>query len=231
MKGLDQSIVKRSQFPRHFDRFWKYSLRAGQMYQDWARALWDLSGVDLKQASVFEIGCNTGYLLFSLKEQGAGHCVGIDQADLDRQHSILKQVTGIHDIEFRKGRWCSETHSIDGLGQEEQFDLVICTAFAQHTSDPLHLIRELSRRTRRAMLLHTSVGYLNTGMTIRYRSMEHHETWGGQFPNNLDTRVSRKLLMWSLRQCGFKEIVQLEYSRKWLPRLWYNQFSTLVCLK
>ncbi len=35
-------------------------------------------------------------LLFSLKELGIGHCVGLDQADLDRQRPILKQVTGIH---------------------------------------------------------------------------------------------------------------------------------------
>ena len=36
------------------------------MYEDWLQALCDLSHVDLKQASVFELACNSGYLLFSL---------------------------------------------------------------------------------------------------------------------------------------------------------------------
>ena len=231
MKGLARSIGKRSEFPKQFDRFWDLSSRAASMYQDWVGALCDLSGLDLEQATVFEIGCNTGYLLFWLKDQGARHCVGIDQADLGRQQAILKEVTGIHEIDFRSNGWSSETHSIDGLDDGEQFDLVICTAVVQHISDPLHLIRELSERTRTAMLLHTSVGRFNWGMGIRYRPAEHHEKWGDRFPNNMDTRVSRKLLTWGLEQCGFTKIIQLNYSGTWLPRTWYNQFSTLVCLK
>ena len=231
IKGLDTTIISRSEFPKVFDRYWKLSNRAGRMYQDWAKALCDLSGVNLKETSVFEIACNTGYLLYWLKQQGARHCVGIDRGDLTRQRTILGDITGIHDIDFREGRWSSDSHSLSGLREDETFDLVMCTAFAQHISDPLHLIKELASRTNKALLFHNLVGYFTWGMRIRYVTKAHPPAWGDQFPNNFDTRVSRKLLLWSLKECGFKEIIQLNYSRKWLPWSWYRCFSTLVCLK
>lgn len=231
IKGLDTTIISRSEFPKIFDRYWKFSSKAAQMYQDWGRALCDLSGVDLQQASALEFACNTGYMLFWLKQQGIKHCVGIDQAELDRQRAILQDVTKIDDIDFREGRWTSNTHSLNGLGEDETFDLVICSAFAQHISDPLHLIKELSRRTRKALFFHNLVGNFTWGMRMRFVTESHPEKWGDEFPNNFDTRVSRKLLNFSLRECGFKEIIQLKYSRKWLPWSWYHYFSTVVCLK
>ena len=231
MKGLDTTIIRRSQYLKQFKRYRDLSNRASTMYQDWSRALCDLSGVGPKDASVFELACNTGHFLYGLKEQGAKICVGIDQADLDRQRDILGGVTGINDIDFREGRWSSATHSLGGLKEDETFDLVICTAFAQHISDPLHLIKELAARTNKALLFHNVVGNFTWEMRVRYVPASHHANWGDEFPNNFDTRVSRKLLDWSLRECGFKEIIQLKYSRRWLPWSLYRYFSTVVCIK
>ena len=232
IKSIDNSIIKRSQYPRQFKRFWDLSNRTARMYQDWGQALCDLSGVNPEGTNVFEIACNTGYLLRWFKMNGAQTCVGIDKSgDLVRQRSLLNDITGVHDIEFRDGRWSSETHSIQGLQKGETFDFVVCTAFAQHIGDPLHLIRELSKITNRALFLHTLVGHLGSGLKIKYVPAAHHENWGDTFPDNLDTVVTRKLLLWSLKECGFKEIVQLKRSNRWLPWSWYRAFATLVCLK
>lgn len=232
VKGIHNSIIKRSDDPKKFKRFWDFSERTGTMYQGWCQALCELSGIKPREASVFEIACNTGYLLRWFNMRGGQTCVGIDKSDeLARQRSILNDVTDVHNIDFREGRWSSETHSIQGLDDNEKFDFVICSAFAQHISDPLHLIRELSKRTNRAMLLHTLIGNISLGMNIKYVPAAHHEKWGDTFPNNLDTKVTRKLLMWSLKECGFKEIIQLKNSRTWLPWWWYRVHSTLICLK
>ncbi len=231
MKNVDTTIINRRSHPKIFKRFLNLNTRMGLMYQDWAKSVCELTDLNIKKSDIFEIACNTGYLLFWFKEQGAQNCVGIDKQQLDTQRNILRKITGIEGVDFREGRWDSETHLLKGLDVKEQFDVVICTAFAQHISDPLHLIRELGNRTKKVLLFHNSVGYLNQGMSIRYRPVEHHQRWGDVFPNNLDTRISRKLLYWSLKECGFKEIIQLKYSRSWLPRLWYNQFATLVCIK
>lgn len=231
IKGLDKSIIKRSKFPRQFRRFWNLSNRTACMYQDWLNALCNISLVNLKQARVFEIACNTGYCLFWLKERGARCCVGIDKAELDKQQSILREITGINDIDFRKGGWFSEMHYIDGLCEDERFDIVICTAFAQHISDPLHLIKQLSDITENALLFHSAVGCINLGMNIRCIPAEHHKKWGDKFPNNFDTVISRKLLIHSLKECGFRHIVELRYRQTWLPWWWYKRMVTLVCVK
>jgi len=231
IKDLDHSIIRRSDYPRHFKKFCNISSRASAMYQDWGRALVDLSKVDLKRSSVFEIGCNTGSLLFTMKEWGARECVGIEKVDVGTQQDILKVVTGIDDIDFRIGQWSSDSHSLQGLGDGERFDLVICTAFAMHMADPLHVVREMANRTKKAMLFHNLVGYLNFGMKVRYVPAPHHERWGDKFPNNFDTRISEKLLVHGLKECGFREIIQLKYSRRWLSWPWYRLFSTVVCIK
>jgi len=231
IKGLDRSIIRQSDNPKQFKKFWDISTRTSRMYEAWGKALVDLSKVDLKQSNVFEMACNTGSLLFSMKEWGAKECVGVEKVDIGRQQEILGNITGINDIDFRSGGWSSESHSLQGLSDDERFDLVICTAFAMHMGDPLHVLREMAARTKKAMLFHNLVGYLNFGMRVRYVPAPHHERWGDQFPNNFDTRISRKLLAHSLMECGFKEVIQLNYSRKWLSWPWYRLFSTVVCIK
>ena len=256
LPGCNKSIIKRSDCPKYFDRFWRLSNQAAQMYRNWFDVLCDTSGINLNQASLFEIACNTGYFLFLGRMRGIGYCVGIDKADLLLQRSILSDLTGIRDIDFREGRWLSESHSIEGLQSHETFDLVIATAFFQHVSDPLHLLRELSCRTRKALLLHTQIesyprilqvgarltqkAYLLNSlmrrrqtreMKITYFAEDHHKKWGDVFPNNFDTFVSKPLLLHSLKECGFRKIVEVPWSRDWPPRWWYRQFITLVCLK
>jgi SAM-dependent methyltransferase len=230
MKGLNRSIVTREQNPKEFTRFQDLSLRAARMYDDWISALVTDAGADAR-GSAFELACNIGYMLYRLKEHGVERCVGIDQAELSVQRGIVNGITGIHSIDFRDGRWNPERHEIKGLLPDETFDLVVCCAFMLHISDPLHLLAELARRTKRALLINTHVGYFNFGCQIHYEPAVHHKKWGDRFPNTFDTKVSRKLLVHGLQECGFKSVRQLPYSSHWLPRRWYYSQATLVCVK
>ena len=63
------------------------------------------------------------------------------------------------------------------------------------------------------------------------KPMEHHVRWGDSFPYLFDTAVSKKLLYYSLKQCGFKKIIELKHTKNWLPLRWYARYCTLVCLK
>lgn len=254
MRGFNKTIIRRSDYPLYFDGFRNLSMREARMYDDWFNNLCRISGIDLRKSSVFELACNTGYFLLLAKMLGAKDCVGIDKADLHLQRSVLSEITGISDIDFRDGRWSSEMHRIDGLLPHESFDLVVVTAFAQHISDPLHLIRELSLRTRKALLIHTQVrqslgipdfahrvvaDFLNlirgrrrtSDMKITYLVAEHHNQWGNVFPNNFDTIVSKALLLHGLKECGFRQVHEVPWSRGWLPYWWYRQYVTLICLK
>ena len=236
MKGMKKTIVERNIDKDVFTRFQHFSNCMISTYEDWLRALIqeiNFNGQHLHATSVFELACNTGYFLMRLREEGgAGKYVGIDKADLSVQRSLLKKITGINDIEYRPGKWLADSHLIEGLSSDEQYDVVICNSFIEHISNPLNLINELAKRTRRIMLLNVSVGYFQHGFQIKYKHMPHHDKWGDQFPYFFDTRISRKLLLYSLEKCGFKKVAEVKNFR--LPLRWSFRslrYMTLICVK
>jgi len=233
IKGLNKTVIQKADHPRDFERFWRTNERLAAMYQDWINTLCEHAPIDITQASVLDVGCNTGYFLFSLRQRGARCCLGIDQSEFDCQRSILADITNVRDIEFRRAKYSSVTHTLESLGPSDSFDIVIAVFVAQHLSDPLHFIRELSRRTRKILLFDTVTisGFLNS-MAIKYIPYTlHHEKWGEEFPNNFDTWVSRGLVLHSLKECGFTRIVRIGYRRSWLPRRWYWRHMPVVCVR
>ncbi len=233
IKGFDKTVICKADYPDKFSRFWRLNNRLAMMYQNWIDALCENLSIDLAQASVLDVGCNTGYFLYSLRQRGAHYCLGIDQADLDCQRSILSDITTIKDIEFRKAKYSSETHMLECLSHSESFDIVIAVFIAQHLSDPLYFIRELARRTKRVLLFEnvTCLSLINENI-VKYRpNTVHHSKWGSEFPNNFDTWMSRGLVLHSLKECGFKTIVPLKYKRSWMPLRWYWRHMTVLCIR
>ena len=236
IKGIEETIMDRETVGSRFNKCWNINQRMINMYEDWTDALVEYSNLSLKESSVFELACNTGWFLMNLKERGALKCVGIDKKSLDKQRAILRNFSGIDGIDFRNGHWSPyDNHSIIGLEESEQFDITVCTSFLEHMSDPLNLINELSKRTRKALLLSAHIRdrlrVFNYGMNITYRPMSHHVKWGDTFPYGFDTTVSKKLLFYSLKQCGFNEIIEVKYKKNWLPFRWCSRYCTVVCLK
>lgn len=232
LKQVKGSVMQESDDPRLFRRFLALSVRSARMYDDWADELLRQGGAgENGNLSCFELACNTGYFLYRMKQQGIKTCVGIDKAELDAQRRIINEITGIGSINFRDGKWDSGRHEILGLGAGEKFDFVICTGFAPHISDPLHLISALSARCGKAMLLEVATTFLNRGMSVRYWPTDHHEKWGDHFPNHFDTQVSRKLIHHALRESGFQRVVRLKHSRRWLPWRWYVRREVVIALK
>ena len=230
MKDCKEMIMSRETGGRRFNKFFAMNQRMINMYEDWAGGL--ERHVDIKGSSVFELACNTGRFLMWLKEHGAAKCVGIDKADLDPQRKVLREITGIDAIEFRKGHWSPYNgHTIAGSDASEKFDITVCTSFIEHMSDPLNLINELAKKTNKALLLNAHTGLFSRGMNVTYKPMPHHISWGDTFPYTFDTAVSRELLFYSLKQCGFKKIIEVKYRSNWLPLRWCARFTTVVCLK
>ena len=233
MKGMQATAIQRADHPHEFDRFWRSSERLARMYQDWIDLVCAHSPVSLEQARVLEVACNTGYFLYALRQRGARSCVGIDQAPLERQRAIVSQITGITDIEFRRARYSSELHQLEGLDPSETFDIVIAVFIAQHLSDPLHFLRELARRTRHVLLFHTvTFPTWPWDLSIKYLAHTgHHEKWGDTFPNDFDTWMSRPLVRHALGACGFRTVMPIRYQRSWMPlRLYWRQLPVL-CIR
>tara|TARA_Y100000034_G_C6866401_1_gene394939 strand:- start:120 stop:848 length:729 start_codon:yes stop_codon:yes gene_type:complete len=77
---------------------------------------------DIKNKTFLELGTNTGYMLFRLKELGADKCVGIDIKDiLLKIANKVKDIEEIEDIHFINGNFIDK-NCFDKIGN---FDYII----------------------------------------------------------------------------------------------------------
>ena len=94
--------------------------------------------VDLRGASVLDIGSNAGFFSLQVKLLGAGRVLGIELIDMYlHQADTIKHWWGLDDIEYRAG----EAQAIDRL--EEKFDLVVCAGILYHLKNPLHVLEQI----------------------------------------------------------------------------------------
>jgi tRNA (mo5U34)-methyltransferase len=104
---------------------------------------------DLHGASVLDVGSNAGFFSLQLKLLGAGRVLGIELIDMYvKQADTIKQWWGV-DIENRLG----DAHEIDRL--DEQFDLVMFAGILYHLKNPVHVLEQVGRVCRDAMLIET----------------------------------------------------------------------------
>jgi hypothetical protein len=97
------------------------------------------------------------------------------------------------------------------LATWRRFDVVVASAIMCHLPNPLDFLAALGRAARHAIFFW---GALVEGdaMTILYRHPHaalQHAAWHFPYGFNDDTRISRSLFEFSMRELGFSEIVEL----------------------
>jgi 2-polyprenyl-3-methyl-5-hydroxy-6-metoxy-1,4-benzoquinol methylase len=169
-------------------------------------------------ADVIEIGCNDGSLLLRALKNGCTSAIGYD---MHLQHKkvfdLWKKVTD-YDIDFVNESYDSSIHS---LPECKSADFVIANAIICHLSDPLHFIKFLTGITNKVLLI--SCGIDNTsGYTINFHG-KPKEYGNGEFPNVFThhTSISKPLLLFALKECGFKDVYEIEHKESWPPTSWY----------
>jgi len=171
-----------------------------------------------KPSDVIEIGCNDGELLLRALEHGCTSAIGYD---MHIQHKkvfdLWKKVTG-YDIDFVNESYDSSIHS---LPECKSADFVIANAIICHLSDPLHFIKFLSEITNKVLLISCGIDTTD-GYTINFHG-KPKEYGSGEFPNVFThhTSISKPLLMFALKECGFKDIYEIEHEESWPPTSWY----------
>ena len=106
--------------------------------------------LDLRGASVLDIGSNAGFFSLQAKLLGAGRVLGIELIDMYLQQAdTIKHWWGLDDIENRAG----EAQAIDRL--EEKFDLVICAGILYHLKNPLYVLEQIGRLCPDTVLIET----------------------------------------------------------------------------
>jgi SAM-dependent methyltransferase len=167
-----------------------------------------------------EIGCNDGGLLLSALENGCKRAIGYDfEPNHANIFKLLTEVTN-YDISFANQGYNSLTHTME---QCESADLVIANAVMCHLSDPLHFIKFLSTITKKTLLLSCGVHRSPSGeMNINFHGKP--KLYGySEFPDVFThhTTISYDLFVYSLKECGFKDIYEIECLESYPSSDWY----------
>lgn len=147
-----------------------YTLEA-PTYPDW---VWHRAKVvfpiDLKGASVLDVGCNAGYFSIQAKRRGAGRVVGIEPIeDHLKQAEVCRQIWGL-DIEYL----AMDAHQIDRL--QDTFDIVIFTGILYHLKNPLYVLEEVGRVCRDAIVVETEIMAESPGNVVYVRQGPYGHT-------------------------------------------------------
>lgn len=213
--------------PAAWKQFTEANGRMRKMYDDWIEQMCDLVG-GVSEVTVVDTAANAGFFPYRFLERGAHRAIAYDMnSKLAQIYDLLNVITGF-EAEFVNTPYDQMTHEIPGA---EKGDIVISSAIMCHLSDPLYYLNFLSSITKKALFLFTSIDD-SKQLRITYREPgQFYPEY--PFPICFDnmTTVSRPLIELGLRELGFKEIVELEYRKDWLPMSWYKQFKAIVALR
>ncbi len=169
--------------------------------------------------TVIEIGCNDGGLLLYALELGCKKAIGFDfEPNHARVFNLLSKVTNF-DISFINEGYNSLKHTMNC----PESDIVIANAVMCHLSDPLYFIKYLSTITKKTLLISCGVHKSNNGeMTINFHGKPKHYGYS-EFPDVFThhTTISYDLFTFALKECGFKEIYEIDHRSEYPSKDWY----------
>ena len=115
-----------------------------------------------ERRSFLEVGCNTGYLLHRLKQEGASHCLGVDPSPSSSAWAEQSGVEIIQDF-------------FDPDAMEERFDLVFSHGVLEHVRRPLEFLAGLKACTKEGGIVFTAVPDCAPGLSLGDLSLLAHE--------------------------------------------------------
>jgi tRNA (mo5U34)-methyltransferase len=131
-----------------------YSLETGG-HPAYHEVVWDRFKLafpdELRGASVLDVGCNAGYFAMQMKMRAAGRVLGIDSMEhFLKQAAACKQIWNL-DIDYRM----MDAHQLADI--REEFDIVVFAGVLYHLKNPLHVLEEVGRISRDAILVESEV--------------------------------------------------------------------------
>jgi len=211
---------------KNWELFTDCNTRLRHMYDSWIDYTLNAADYPLNY-SVIDTASNAGYFLYKFKDNAAGTCIGYDLLDFSEVYNTLNELTE-YDVKFFNKSYDMNKHKIPDCPSA---DIVISSAIMCHLSDPLNYLAFLGSITKKALLLFTSVDNTDIYQIIYDGAKVYYPN--AQFPNCFDanTRISKGVLMFGLKELGFSEIIELPYSDSWIPWETYKKFKTIVALK
>jgi len=179
---------------------------------------------NVSNSTVLDVGCNDGSLLFEALKHGFASGVGFDQEDHSACVSLLSGITNLNG-KFVQNQYDMYNHK---FSHTYVADMLICSAVLPHISDPIYFLDSLSKMTNKVLLLTGGISS-ESGKKIIYDGKPNK--YGGKFPTGFthSNKITKELLGYSLQECGFKQIFDVEWQSMWPERFWYeNQGNSAI---
>ncbi len=119
------------------------------------KTIYDKAGIDLKNKSVFDIGCGSGLSSLSFAKLGASKIVGIDVDPYSVEASNYTKDNFLNN----RIEWDIHHHSIlsELLHPEQSFDIVYSWGVLHHTGDMWNAIRNAVKNVRVGGFFHVAL--------------------------------------------------------------------------
>ena len=198
--------------PADLDWFRKCNADYRRIYDHIADRICELSGQNIAELTVAEIGCNTGLTLFNLAARGAKACYGYDWSDMSPVFAWLNELLGTQ-VHFQRGNYNNLVHRFNEFDVSEA-DIMANTVFTNHQCDPLQFLCYLCDRARKGVFLWALVDPGIDEPCILYPAPpDHHEIMPNDKPFPLyfynGVALSEPLLRLALERLGFEEVIHL----------------------
>lgn len=199
------------------------SLRS--MYDDWIE---EITRAVPQAKTALDIACNSGYFLQKLALKGYTECKGYDILDKTEAFAFLNRVLGTN-AQFIHRSYDSWKHTIPDCSPA---DVVVASAILLHISDPLYFLKFLGDMTKKVLFLFTRVVEAEEYVII-YGTPPNRYVTDAPFPLGFDNNnyISSGLLDYSLRQVGFREIIELPHKNTWVSEQVMGIKRVYLCLK
>ncbi len=177
----------------------------------------------LKNISVLDVGCNSGYFPLAFARRGARAAMGLDRVDYSPTFKLLNEICG---TSVRFAPW-----TYDGsLTAERQHDLVLSIAVLVHLSEPLRHLAWLGSSARKGLMVFT-ICHDADDHSIKFLAMNRYYQ-SDPFPNCFDvTSISKLLLRLALEKMGFSRVIEITAAQDTMPAGWADHHLALLGLR
>lgn len=102
--------------------------------------------MDVTGRTVLDVGTSYGVFPYEAISRGAAHAVGLEPNP--RTHAVAQRIAELHG-----DRWEIRQASVEELGDDETFDIVLFLNVLHHVTDPVEAVRRLLRVSSEMMVI------------------------------------------------------------------------------
>lgn len=212
--GRRERVLFRSKCDKSlWDSFSLENDNMARMYETFLAETKGLIG-GFENKTFLDIACNAGYFCYRALQEGAKNSTGIDSGDYAAAFNLVNNIINVEAVFIRRS-YDIRRHIIEDI---DPADIVFCTSFMCHISDPTFLLAFLADVSKKALLIYSKFPRSDEYF-IKYSKKTSLYT-KYEFPLCFDgaTEISDTLLLFGLKELGFIDVHEINRGKYWLPR-------------